>query len=31
MLTVDLTDHVRETMQRMIYQRLIGRRNTFLG
>ena len=31
MLTFELSDHVRETMQRMIYRRLIGRRNTFLG
>ncbi len=31
MLTFELSDHVRETMQRMIYRRLIARRDTFLG
>ena len=31
MLTFELSDHVRETMQRMIYRLLIGRRDTFLG
>jgi 1-acyl-sn-glycerol-3-phosphate acyltransferase len=31
MITFELTDHVRETIQQTLYQLLTGRRNTFLG
>ena len=31
MLIFELSDHVRETIQRTLYRRLINRRNTFLG
>ena len=31
MLVFELSDDVRETIQRTIYRRLISRRNTFLG
>jgi hypothetical protein len=31
MVTFDLTDQVRETIQQTLYQLLTQRRNTFLG
>ena len=31
MITFELTDHVRETIQHTLYQLLASRRNTFLG
>jgi hypothetical protein len=31
MVTFELTDHVRETIQQTLYQLLANRRNAFLG
>ena len=31
MVTFELTDHVRETIQQTLYQLLAGRRNMFFG